>query len=123
MTRRHTAHEHVRQAAQLVKAAADQWKATDLAAVENCLSVLELSAAALTAGLEILRRSPESAGGALRAELSGLKEDACRLQRLADAAAAFLRSLPGAPCADAELYQPGGRTSPMVSAPEWGMQG
>lgn len=124
MTREQPTRAHIREAEQCVKAAADAWDATNLSAIANCVSALERSAASLRAAFQVLRSSPETADGGLRTAIMGLQKDTARLQRLVDAAAAFVRGLPGPDCEEAELYQPGGSTRPTGSAFEtWGMQG
>jgi hypothetical protein len=124
MTGEHRLIEHIGEARQSLAAASEQWNAVDLSAIEGCISVLESSAASLTAAFEILQGAPQRPCGSLRAALIGIKEDATRLQRLVDAAAAFLREVPGAGWADVELYQPGGTTRAIRFGSEpWGMQG
>jgi hypothetical protein len=119
-----SADEHIRLAGQRVRAAADQWNAVDLSAVVNCVAVLESSVASLAAASEILRSSPEGRVGTLRAGLFELNWDVKRLQRLVSGSGAFLRGLPGAECADVEMYQPGGFALPIASGKEtWGLQG
>jgi len=117
--------EQIREAERLLGAAAEQWNAVDLRAIGNCLSALEYSATSLRAAHRmILQGSPEQAGGPMRTAVIAIRIDAGRLQRLVDASAAFLRGVPGAECADAELYRPGGSTHPIEPVSQsWGMQG
>jgi hypothetical protein len=119
-----SAQEHIRQARDLVRTAADHWDAANLSSIGNSVSVLESCVASLTAASKILNGSREMAGNEMRASLLGLRTDADRLQRLVDASAAFLRRLPGAQSADVELYQPGGSTRTIATGPDaWGLQG
>ena len=119
-----SAQEQIRRARDLVKSAADHWDAANLSAIGNSVSVLESSVGSLNSASEIMNGSPEMAGNEMRASLLGLKADADRLQRLVDASAAFLRSLPGAQSVDVELYRPGGSTHLIVTGPDaLGLQG
>jgi len=119
-----SAQEQISRARDLIRSAADHWDAADLSIIGNSVSVLESSVASLTAASSLLNSSPEMAGNEMRASLLRLKTDADRLQRLVDASAAFLRGAPGAQSADVELYQPGGSTRLIVTAPDaWGLQG
>ncbi len=105
--------EQVRQAEQLVRTATEQWDATDLSKVWNCVLTLETSVNSLTTAAGVLHGSAGTQV-ALQAQpaLLQLQNDAVRLQRLVDAAASFLRNLPGEAGTAGSSYQPVGSQEP-----------
>ena len=118
------AQEQISRAERLVNTAASQWEAIDLSNIKDCVSALESSLAALTAASGALAGLSQSEARIVRAMLAGLKNDVNRLQRLVDAASAFLRNLPGAEFGDSGLYQPGGSTQLTgPSSDSWRLQG
>jgi hypothetical protein len=98
----------VAQAEQHIRKAADAWSAVDMRVIEACIQALETSASDLGAAFDMLQISPAGSGSAFRSNISSLKQGAARLERLVDASAAFLRSIPGLPVEDPGMYRPGG---------------
>ncbi len=110
--------EQVQQAQQLARTATDQWDATDLTKVWNCVLTLETSVNSLTTASGVFHGSPDTeVARQAQAALLQLQNDAVRLQRLVDAAAAFLRNLPGEAGPAGSSYHPGGSEEPRGSGP------
>jgi hypothetical protein len=108
MTSQYTAQAKITRSEQRVREVADSWNAVDLAAIAQCLSALDGSAADLSDAHQILKELPATSAGSIRSDISSLRASALRLERLVDASAAFLRLVPGFAREDGALYQSGG---------------
>lgn len=99
--------DSIRKAHSLVVRAANCWNAGSVAAVEECVAVLEESAAELRAVEAAAAGSADSLRG-VRSEILQLKDRVARIERLSDLAAAFLGGGPEASGASVLLYRPDG---------------
>lgn len=75
--------------------AAAKWDATDVSRICECLKGLEQSAAAMEQAEQNLIGGDGSSLVSLRPGILSLRDDVARMGRLVDAAAAFLRGVPG----------------------------
>jgi hypothetical protein len=98
--------DRIRKAHSLVVRAAKCWNAGNVAAVEECVAVLEESAAELRAAEAAAVGRADSLRG-IRSEILQMKERVARIERLPDLAAAFLRGGAGSSGAS-PLYRAGG---------------
>ena len=120
-----TATDEVWQAEQLVRTATDQWDATDFSKVWNCVLTLETSLGSLNTAAAGLHGAVDmQVALQAQAALLQLQSDTVRLQRLVDAAASFLRNLPGEAGCAGRFYQPGGTEEPRGSGSgSWVLEG
>jgi len=102
--------DRIRKAHSLVVRAAKCWNAGDVAAVEECVAVLEESAVELRAAEAAAAGRTESLRG-VRIEILQMKERVARIERMSDLAAAFLRGGTGSNSAS-PLYRAGGFEEP-----------
>lgn len=98
--------ECVCRAHSLVTQAAQCWNAGSIAAVHECVIILEQSAAELRAATAA-SRGRAACSWEFRNEILLMKKSVARLERLSDLAAAFLRS-GVAPLGESPLYRPDG---------------
>jgi hypothetical protein len=98
--------DRIRTAHRLVVRAAKCWDAGNVAAVEECVAVLEESAAELRAVEEAAIGRVDSLRG-VRSEILEIQERVAPIERLSDLAAAFLRGGAGTNGAS-PLYRAGG---------------
>jgi hypothetical protein len=109
--------DRIRKAHSLVVRAAKCWNAGNVSAVEECVAVLEESAAELRAAEAAAAGRADSLRG-VRGEILQMKERVARIERMSDLAAAFLRGGSGSNGAS-PLYRAGGfeetELSPMAT--------
>jgi hypothetical protein len=98
--------ERIRKAHSLIAKAANCWNAGSTAAVEECVAVLEESAAELRAAQTAAAGSAESLRGC-RNEILQMKERAARIERLPNLAARLLSAGQGSG-GESPLYCAGG---------------
>jgi hypothetical protein len=106
MTPELTPVERIAQARACVRQALDQWDATDLVRVEECLNLLRRSVGHLEDGMDRLRQESARPPSNVASSVAALRRDIARMVRVVDACSAFKRGLSlhsgvAAPCYDA----------------------
>jgi hypothetical protein len=98
-------------------ATASEWNATDVPGIERAVRALEASLEPLETTVKSHGINSQLPAAELRTAAQGLKQQAAALERMVDAAAAFLRSNSFGISGNCDAYPFAGELSPAAAAP------